>query len=80
MKRLWKLFSHPEFHVLLFAIGLVVLNWPFLGTLRERSPQVILGTIVVLWSIAIVLLFVISRSCRSSLANGTMNERKGRNA
>ncbi len=80
MKRLWKLFSQNEFHVLLFAIGLVVLNWPFLGTLQEKSPGLVLGTIVVFWSIAIVLLFVINRSCRSFLADGNQNERKGGNA
>lgn len=80
MKRLWKLFSQTEFHVLLFAIGLVVLNWPFLGTLREKSPEVVLATMAVLWSIAIVLLFIINRSCRCFRADGNLNERKGRNA
>lgn len=80
MKRLWNLLSQPEFHAMLFAIGLVVLNWPFLGTLRQRHPEVVLGTILMLWAFAIVLLFLVNRSCRGSLGEGDPKKGKNRNA
>jgi len=80
MNRIWKILAQSEFHTLLFALGLIVLNWPFLGTLREKSPAVVLGTILVLWVIAITLLFLINRGCRRYLRNETGNDGKGRNA
>ncbi|NLI83362.1 MAG: hypothetical protein GX443_16990 [Deltaproteobacteria bacterium] len=80
MKRLWTLFAQPQFHAFLFSVGLVVLNWPFLGTLRQKPPGMVLLTILMLWVAAILLLFMINRSCRRFLNNEVRNRGKSGDA
>lgn len=66
MERLKNLFNQPEFHTLLFCLGFVVFNWLFWGLFHLQQPELIFIYLFFNWGIAILLLFVISRSCDES--------------
>jgi hypothetical protein len=65
MNRLRNLLAQTESHVFLFCIGLVVLNWPFLGIFHLSGREVSLFSLLVLWVLAIGLLVLIAMNCRS---------------
>jgi hypothetical protein len=65
MKRLNHLLRQPEFQVFLFCLGLVLLNWPFLAIFQGKRPEALFLYLLLVWTIAVVILFLIARSCRS---------------
>jgi hypothetical protein len=80
VKRIRNLLRHAEFHVLLFAFGFALLNWPFLGIFRLKRPEVLLIYIYVLWAIGIFLLFLLSRIGTESAPADPDEKRKGHDA
>jgi hypothetical protein len=64
MKRLGHLLRQPEFQVFLLCLGLVLLNWPFLSIFQGSRPETLFLYLFLVWAIAVVLLFMIARSCR----------------
>lgn len=75
MRRLKSLLRQSELHVLLFLAGLVLLGWPFLSVLHLRRPSTVLIYLLILWVAAILLLFLISKSCGE--VDEEDNRRKG---
>ena len=76
MKRLRNPLRQSEFHGLLFFLGFALLNWPFLGILRLKRPEVLLAYLYVVWGIAIFLLFLVSRIGTDSDSGGNDKKRK----
>lgn len=75
MKRFGNLLRQAEFHVLLFFIGFTLLNWPVLGIFRFSRPEALLAYVYVLWAIAILLLFLVSRIAKES-ASGDNDKKR----
>ena len=65
MKRFSHLLRQPEFHLFLFCLGLVLLNWPFLAIFQGRAPELLFVYLLSVWAIAVILLFLIARACRN---------------
>jgi hypothetical protein len=70
MEKLKELLRQPAFHTLLFCFSFVALIWPLLSVLHLQPPGAVLGYLFLFWAMLIVFLFLISRSCRSSLRGG----------
>ena len=64
MKRHAQLLRQPEFHIWLFCILFLLSNWPLLAVSASSGLMSIFCYLFVLWSISIVLLFLIQRSLR----------------
>jgi hypothetical protein len=65
MRRFCHLLRQPECHLFLFCLGLILLNWPFLSIFQGRAPELLFVYLLSVWAIAVVLLFLIARACRS---------------
>ncbi len=65
MKRMYRLFSQPDFHLFAFLAGFLALNWPFLGIFEGKGPEALIVYLYVVWALAIVLLFCVARSLGS---------------
>ena len=65
MRRFSHLLRQPEFHLFLFCLGLILLNWPFLAIFQGRAPELLFVYLLSVWAIAVILLFLIARACRS---------------
>jgi len=76
LKRLRILLRQSEFHVLLFVFGFILLNWPFLSIFRAKPPANFLVYLYVLWVIAILLLYLVSRIGRESASGADSQPRK----
>jgi hypothetical protein len=51
----------------LFFLGLVLLNWPFLAIFRGKPPATLFLYLYLVWIVAVVLLFFISKSARREI-------------
>ena len=71
MKRLIRLLRQSELHVLLFALGIILLNWPILSIFEGKNPSDIFTYFFVVWFLVIVMLAMISRACNSLTAQDT---------
>jgi hypothetical protein len=80
VKRLRNLLRQAEFQALLFTLGFVLLNWPFLGIFRSLRPEVLLGYLYFLWAIGIFLLFLVSSIGNESASRDNEKKRKDRSA
>ncbi len=76
LERFRNLLRQSEFHVLLFAFGFMLLNWPFLAIFRAKPPAALLIYLYVLWAIAILLLYLVSRIGRESASGDDHQPRK----
>ncbi len=76
LKRFRNLLRQSEFHVLLFAFGFILLNWPFLSIFRAEQPANFLVYLYVLWITAILLLYLVSRIGRESASGDDSQPRK----
>lgn len=63
-----RLIKHPEFLLLIFCIGLVFFNWPFLGLFSLQALEEIFGYLFVIWALFIVVLLIV---CIGYLRSGT---------
>jgi len=76
LKRFRNLLRQSEFHVLLFAFGFILLNWPFLAIFRAKPPADLLIYLYVLWAMAILLLYLVSKIGRESASGDDSQPRK----
>jgi hypothetical protein len=65
MRRFSYLLRQPEFHLFLFCLGLILLNWPFLAIFQGRPPEFLFVYLLSVWAIAVLVLFLIARACLS---------------
>ncbi len=66
LHRLYKLLRERETPLFFFLIGCLLFNWPLVGVFMERSLLTGLKSLFILWSLLIIILFLISRSCAST--------------
>jgi len=72
-----KALSHSEFHVLLFCLGLALVNWPFLSIFQDKPLEDLFTYLFLIWAAAILFLLFISRSCKKTILSlHAKNERK----
>ena len=64
MRRHLQLLRQPEFHIFLFCLLFLLVNWPFLAIPGRDGLLSIFMCLFVLWSIIILLLFLMQRSLR----------------
>jgi hypothetical protein len=76
MKQFWNLCRQTEFHLLLFFLGVVLFNWPFLAIFHSEQPQTTFICLFVLWGLGVVLLFFISRCCKKTGSDGSSTKDK----
>ena len=69
MNELTKQFSRHAFHLFIFGLCLIFFSWPVL-TITETNSSfwVPIAYLFIMWFFTIVLLFVVSASCRRVLA------------
>lgn len=75
MKRL-VLLRQPEFHIFVFCVLFLLLNWPFLAISAQSGLLSIFRYLFALWSMLILLLFLIQRSLRGK-SSGDGDEEGG---
>lgn len=66
MERIRALFSQSEFHLLLFFLGLFLLNWPLIAAFQQDHPLPLLVYLFLIWGSLIVILFLIRMSLGAS--------------
>jgi hypothetical protein len=62
LKRHSNLLKQPAVQTLLFCLGFILFNWPFLGIFQLKQPAVMFIYLFLIWAIAILLLFLMGRS------------------
>lgn len=62
LKRSSNLLNQPGVQPLLFCLGFILFNWPFLGIFQLKQPAVMFLYLFLIWAIAILLLFLMGRS------------------
>lgn len=60
--RLRRMFAQPGFAVLVAALGLVALNWPFLQLARAAGEAAAFAYLFGVWGAIIAVAFLISRA------------------
>ena len=65
----------PEFHLFVFCLLFMLINWPFLA-ISAKSVMSIFMYLFVIWSMLILLLFLIQRSLRGN-GSGEDRDKKG---
>lgn len=76
MKRFNRLINHPEYHVLLFCLGFILTNWPFLGIIQWKPPEIVFSYFFSLWALAILLLFLITRGYGKASQDGNRKDER----
>jgi hypothetical protein len=75
MAHLKKSKDNAGFHLFLFCLFLIVLSWPFLTIADRQSPQYVMFIyLFFVWSLTIVLLFIIGKGLKQQLASGQGEE------
>ncbi len=81
MKRIKVLLRQPEFHALLFILGLILFSYPLLIMTNESHPASVYLSLFLPWGLMILLLFLTTRSYIPSHSernndddNGEMND------
>lgn len=67
----------PEFHLFVLCLLFMLINWPFLAISAKSGLMSIFMYLFVIWSILILLLFLIQRSLRGN-ASGEDRDKNGR--
>ena len=62
MERFRELLKQTEFQVLLFFVYLFLFGWPLVTSAQVRHLELMFVYLFVAWAIAILLLFLVSRS------------------
>ncbi len=75
MKRLIRLLRQTELHVFLFVLGFISLNWPILSIFYGGSSVGLFIYFLLIWSLIIVLLFLINRACSKDAHQSPQDER-----
>jgi hypothetical protein len=66
VRRFRNLFRQSDFCFLLFLLGFVLLNWPFLKIFQLQRSGTAFISLFLFWSIAVFLLWLIGKSCREA--------------
>lgn len=77
MTRLVQLLRQVGFHLLVFCILFLLINWPFLAISGRHGLVSIFRYLFVLWSILILLLFIIQRGLRGTVSGENGDEEGG---
>jgi hypothetical protein len=64
MKRLLELLRQTEFHIFLFFLLFMLMDWPFLAVAAEGGLASMFMFLYGLWAVVILLLFLIQKSLR----------------
>jgi hypothetical membrane protein len=51
-----------EFHIFLFVLLFILIDWPFLAISANHGLPAVFSYLFVLWSLFILLLFLVSRA------------------
>jgi hypothetical protein len=70
------LLRQPEFHIFLFCLLFILINWPFLAISTENGLMSSFVYLFLLWAILIILMFLIQRSLRDK-ASGEEKDDEG---
>jgi small-conductance mechanosensitive channel len=70
------LLRQPEFHLFVFCLLFMLINWPFLAISAKSGLMSIFLYLFAIWSILILLLFLIQRSLRGN-GSGEDRDKKG---
>lgn len=62
LKRSSNFLKQPAVQALLFCLGFILFNWPFLRIFQLKQPEVMFLYLFLIWAIAILLLFLLGRS------------------
>jgi len=65
-RRLLKLLNEREAHILLFVLGCILVNWPFLDVFMGKDLFSGFVNVFLLWIIIVLVLFLLSRGCNGS--------------
>ena len=71
MKRLMRVLSQSECPFLVFFLGFILLNWPFLGAFHSKPLHYIVLYVFLIWGAAVILAFLINRHQDAKGADGT---------
>ena len=77
MRRLVGLFRQPEFHIFLFCLMLILANWPFLAVAGGNGLKSMILYLYGLWSVLILILFLIQKSNRGKADDDDGDGRRG---
>lgn len=67
----WRyLFAQPGFAVLMVALGLVAISWPFIDLALEAGESVLFGYLFGVWGGLVLLAFLISRAVAGQETDG----------
>ena len=78
MRSLARLLRQPAFHIFVFCLLFMLINWPFLAISATNGLQSIFLYLFVLWPILILLLFLIQKSLRGNGPGGDQDVKRGR--
>ncbi len=76
MEKFRKLLRQPECQLLTLLLGFIWLSWPFISVFEQRRPQIMVIHLFLIWTILIVLLFLISRSIMSGRTDSSEERRR----
>lgn len=62
VKRIKVLLNQPEFHAILFVLGLILFSYPLLIMSKEGHPTSVYLSLFLPWGVMILLLFLTTRS------------------
>lgn len=65
-----RMFAQPGMAGLVVALGLVAVNWPFLDLAREAGNQTLFAYFFGVWSLVVLLAFLISRAIARQETDG----------
>lgn len=68
MKGIRDILSQFEFHLFLFFVGFLLLNWPITSGFQKQHPVTLLAFFFLIWCVLIAFLFLICRGVRQQLA------------
>lgn len=78
MKKIRDILSQSEFHLLLFFIGFLLLNWPITSGFQHLHPVALLVFLFLVWLVLIALLVLICRGIRQKLREIGRSSQRGR--
>jgi|GEM_PF-1963095 len=61
MNRIKRILSQPEFPLLAFLMGCILLNWPFLGVFHSKPFCFLVLYVFLLWGVAVIMALIVSR-------------------
>lgn len=69
LKNISNLFRKQGFHFLLFCLGIILFNWPFLSIAEETHGNFLFIYLFLVWAVIIFLSFSIARSHMSNISD-----------